>query len=48
MITELTNYAVNNYGLLAGPVVFSVWRKIRRGAQAVANFCYNIRRPGAR
>jgi hypothetical protein len=47
MFAEVTNFVAEN-AVYATPVVFSVWRKIGRGAQAVANFCYNIRRPGVR
>jgi hypothetical protein len=44
----VTNVTVTEIVAAAAPFTFGIWRKFRRGAQAVANFCYNIRRPGTR
>jgi hypothetical protein len=45
---EITNFVVNHVVALAAPFTFGIWRKIARGARAVANFCYSVRRPGVR
>jgi hypothetical protein len=41
----VTNFTVTEVTALAAPFTFGIWRKIARGARAVANFCHNIRGP---